>query len=208
MVRADEALKRLMEGNARYVRGELHFPRTCPQTRADAALAQSPFAVIVGCSDSRVPAEFVFDQGIGDLFVIRTAGHRIDSLAIASVEYAVSQLRTRLVMVLGHQRCGAVAAALDWHESPEAWKTDESPVGSNHMPQLLEKLRDVVDRTRPLPGDHLDNAVRENVKTVMRKLVTSSSVIQEGINLDGVQVVGAYYSLDDGTIQLMDTGAS
>ena len=202
-VSADDALKRLMEGNQRYVNGESHFPRICPQTRVETAKEQRPFAVILGCSDSRVPAEIVFDQGIGDLFVIRTAGHRIDSLAIASVEYAVSQLDVRLVIVLGHQRCGAISAALDWHQSPEAWKMDESPVGINHMPQLLEKLRDVVDRTRTLPGDHLDNAVRENIFTVIRRLKESSSVLQESMYLDKLKIVGAYYSLDKGTIQVL-----
>jgi carbonic anhydrase len=202
IVTAEVALRRLIEGNKRYVEGSLHrSPHETPH-RPDLLAAQFPFAVIVGCSDSRVPAEIVFDQGVGDLFVIRTAGHRVDDIAIASVEYAVRELKTRLVLVLGHQNCGAIKAAIDLPASIEAWDPSGA-VATNHIPRLLSKLQEVITRSREMPGDLLNNAVHENVRTVMRKLSDSSSVLQEAIFLDGLKIVGGYYSLETGTIELM-----
>ncbi len=202
-VPADQALDRLMQGNRRYVEGQplrVHQSLQLPGNLAD---GQSPFAVLVGCSDSRVPAEIVFDQGVGDLFVIRTAGHRVDDIAIASVEYAVRELKVKLVVVLGHQDCGAIKAAMNLPTTVEAWPTTGS-VATNHIPRLLSKLQDVIVRSRQMPGDHIENAVRENVRIVIGRLSESSTILQEAALFDGMKIVGAYYSIETGRIDLID----
>jgi carbonic anhydrase len=202
IVPADQALEWLMQGNQRYVQGSpLRVHQGLPQNpRVD---GQSPFAVILGCSDSRVPSEIVFDQGVGDLFVIRTAGHRVDDIAIASVEFAVRKLNARLVMVLGHQNCGAITAAM---AMPTAIEPSTAPgtIATNHIPRLLSKLQDVITRSKELPGDHVENAVRENVRTVIHVLSEHSSILQDALLLDGLKIVGAYYSLETGKIELID----
>jgi carbonic anhydrase len=199
---ADEAVRLLKEGNARYVAGKPARPNQTLFRRSEVAKIQNPFAVLVGCSDSRVPSEIVFDLGIGDLFVIRTAGHRVDDLAIASVEYAVRELGVKLAIVLGHDRCGAVTAAINNPQPIEAWaESIDGPV--NHIPRLLTKLQDVVTRTRDLPGDPIENAVLENVRTVVRKLADSSSVLQDAMVFDGLKIVGARYQLDTGIIDFI-----
>lgn len=201
---AEEALERLKEGNARYVAGKPLRPNQSLDRRNAVANDQKPFAVLVGCSDSRVPAEIVFDQGIGDLFVIRTAGHRVDDIAIASVEFAVDELGARLVVVLGHEACGAVKAAMETTaEIIEPWH-DSSEVATNHIPRLLAKLQDVIERSRNLPGDPMENAVIENVRTVSRILMNRSSVLQEAAKLAGMRITGAYYKLSTGTIEFLD----
>src|SRR5262249_34578591 len=145
-------------------------------------------------------AEILFDQGIGDLFVIPTAGHRVDDLAIASVEFAVRELGVRLVVVMGHQTCGAITAAMQLPHAIEPWH-DPTVIASNHIPRLLVKLQDVIDRSRNLPGDPVENAVKENTHTVMGVLMKNSSVLQEAASLDGMQMAGAYYSLDTGEVE-------
>ena len=204
-VTAKEALQRLQDGNLRYVSNKPLRPNQTAQHREGVAQVQTPFAVLVGCSDSRVPAEIVFDQGIGDLFVIRTAGHRVDDIAVASVEFAVKELGVRLVVVLGHQDCGLVKAAMAMPTvgPVQAWNVD-SPVASDHIPRLLNKLQDVIERSRGLPGDPVENAVKENVRTVMRKLLDSSSILQEASFIGGMQIAGAYYKLDTGVITFLE----
>jgi len=203
IVPADQALEWLMQGNQRYVQGSpLRVHQGLPQC-TQLVEKQTPFAVILGCSDSRVPSEIVFDQGVGDLFVIRTAGHRVDDIAIASVEYAVRQLNARLIMVLGHQNCGAITAAMAMPTAVEPWHA-AGAVATNHIPRLLSKLQDVVTRSKDLPGDHIENAVRENVRTVIHILSEQSSILQEALFLDGLKIVGAYYSLETGKIELID----
>lgn len=210
---AEEALQKLLDGNRRYVEDTAERPRQTSEDRERAALGQAPFAVIVGCSDSRVPAEIVFDQGIGDLFVVRTAGHRIDSIVIASIEFAVRELGARLVMVLGHERCGAVKAALDLVDSGEADALRTSNRGDQgeweanptvHMPHLLVKLLDVVERSRGAEGDPLENAVRENVRTVVRKLTRASTILDQALREDGLKIVGAHYHLAKGEVDLVE----
>ncbi len=187
---AEEGLKRLTDGNKRYVAGGMIHKRQNAVRRTELAKGQHPFAVILSCSDSRVPPEIIFDQGLGDLFVVRTAGHVADDIAIASIEYAVEHLGVRLVLVLGHERCGAVTAAVNGGEAP------------GQIGKLVEAIKPAVEKAKAKVkhGDLLDEAVKANVKIVAEKLRSAKPILSE-IADDGVlKIVGGYYDLDTGAV--------
>jgi len=203
MISAFESLQRLREGNARFasnVRGLDSF--LSQERRTELAKQQEPHAIILGCSDSRVPAEIVFDQGLGDLFVIRVAGNIVAPSQIGSVEYAVEQFGTRLVVVLGHSRCGAVLATLDQLQRP--------------VENQSRNLRSIVDRVRPSVAAFLDtelrhdldalvgHAVRANIRASVNHLRHGSEVLEQLIEHDGLLVVGAEYSLETGHVDFFD----
>src|ERR687886_2158466 len=148
----DEALRFLLDGNARFVAGELEHPNQDAARRETSATAQRPFAVLFGCSDSRVAAEIIFDRGLGDLFVVRTAGHLVGEEVLASIDYAVAVLETPLVVVLSHDSCGAVGAALDAHQSAV------TPAG--HMRHIVERLTPEVLQARAAGIEDRDEVVR------------------------------------------------
>jgi carbonic anhydrase len=157
-VSPDEALRRLMEGNARFVAGHMTHvaPEDVASARHNIATGQTPFAVIVGCSDSCVAPEIVFDEGIGDIFVIRTAGEVVDDVALGSIEYAVEHLGSPLIVVLGHQRRGAVSAAVAGASAP------------GYIETLLKAIEPAVEQTKDQPGDPIENAVRAQEPGVYR----------------------------------------
>ena len=190
-VTADQAEKMLKDGNQRFVKDKVKHPRRGEMRIKEVAKGQNPFAVIVGCSDSRVPLEVIFDQGMGDLFIVRLAGNIVDKAALASVEFAVGSLGVPLVVVLGHQRCGAVAAALQGGKVP------------GHLSTLVKAIQPAVDETKGKPGDPLDNAVRANVKVMVDKLRTSEPILAPAIKAGKVKVIGAYYDLDTGVVSFM-----
>ena len=203
MISAREALERLQEGNRRFVSGIGSRDTLLSHSRrAELAKRQEPFAIILGCSDSRVPAEIVFDQGLGDLFVIRVAGNIVAPSQIGSVEFAAARFGTRLVVVLGHSRCGAVLATLEELQRPTANRS--------------RNLRSIVDRVRPsvegllkteLQHD-LDalvrHAVRANVSVSVDHLRQGSEILEQLIQYEGLLVVGAEYSLETGVVALFD----
>jgi carbonic anhydrase len=155
---ADNALEKLKAGNQRYVTGQLmHHHQTGGRMRA-VAIGQHPFAIVLGCADSRVPPEIIFDQGLGDLFVIRVAGNIIDDAILGSIEYAAEELRTSLLLVLGHERCGAVAATIKHGEL------------LGHISTLVNAIQPAVDSAKQEPGDLLSNAVQTNIKLVVKQL--------------------------------------
>jgi carbonic anhydrase len=187
---ADEALKLLLDGNQRFVAGKLEHPNQTPERRAEVAKGQHPFASVLACSDSRTPPEIIFDRGLGDIFTVRVAGNVADKVVIESLDYSVKHLGVRVVMVLGHRRCGAVIAAVAGHE-------DEGDVGP-----MLSELRPAVEASKGMAGDPVENAVRENVKLVMKNLATSeelSAMVKSG----ELKVVGGIYDLDTGTIEML-----
>ena len=199
---AHDALKRLREGNRLFASGELSH-RTRPSHSGVAASAgQAPFAIILGCSDSRVPAEIVFGQGLGDLFVIRVAGNVVAPSLVGSVEFAATKFGTRLVVVLGHTECGAVRATLDELQQPAE---QQSP-----------NLRSIVDRVRPSVEGLLETdlrhdlealmqqAVRANIRVSVDQLRQGSAILDELIRADGLRVVGAEYSLETGLVEFFD----
>ncbi len=187
----EDALQALLAGNMRYVGTKLAHPNQTAERRAEVARGQHPFAVILGCSDSRVPPEVVFDQGLGDLFVIRVAGHSTNDVVLGSLEYAAEHLGVRLVMVLGHERCGAVEAAVKAGE-----------VGG-HIASVVAAIKPAVDRIAGRPGDPVDHAVRANVELVVAQLKSSTPVLAESVKAGRLKIVGARYALESGWVDLI-----
>ena len=197
---AQEALERLREGNHRFASGTMSVDGLSSRARREEVLAgQKPFAIVLGCSDSRVPAEIVFDQGLGDLFVIRVAGNIVAPSQVGSVEFAAERFGTRLVVVLGHTQCGAVLATLEAIRQPNDAQS--------------RNLRSIVDRIRPavegLVGTGEEDvlvreAVRANVRASARQLRHGSEILERLISDDGLLVVGAEYALETGTVHLFD----
>ena len=203
MISAQETLERLREGNRRFVADLRSRDTLTSQTRRlVSAAGQEPFAIILGCSDSRVPAEIVFDQGLGDLFVIRVAGNIVAPSQVGSVEFAAERFGTRLVVVLGHSKCGAILATLEELERPAE---DQSP-----------NLRSIVDRIRPSveallktelahhPDALVQQAVRANIRVSANHLRHGSKILEQLIQKDGLLVVGAEYSLETGVVDFFD----
>jgi len=194
-VDAEEAVKRLLEGNRRYIAGKNSSSHRTAQRRAEVAKGQHPFAVIVGCSDSRVPPEILFDQGMGDLFVVRSAGNVIDDIAIGSIEYAVEHLGVQLVMVLGHERCGAVDATLKG-----------GAVGGK-LKSVVDAIKPAVEKAKAKAEtsprcDLLCSSVKSNARMVAEKLRKASPVLTDPVENGLLRVIGAYYELDSGLVSL------
>jgi carbonic anhydrase len=203
MISADEALTLLREGNRRFVMDQSRAGAASHhERRLSLVSGQEPFAIVLGCSDSRVPAELVFDQGFGDLFVIRVAGNIVAPSQVGSVEFAASRFGTRLVIVVGHSQCGAVTATV---EELLGRSTTES-----------KNLRSIVDRVRPavqglLSARNVDDvdalmkeAVRANVRASANHLRHGSELLERLIREDGLRVVGAEYALDTGIVTFFD----
>lgn len=203
MISAREALECLREGNQRFVSGSRSHNTFESQTRLHELLAgQEPLAIILGCSDSRVPIEIIFDQGLGDLFVIRIAGNIVASSQVGSIEFAAEKFGTRLVVVLGHTRCGAVRATLEELQRPSEKRS--------------RKLRAIVDRIRPAvegllvtelqhdPDALEQRAIRANVRNSTDHLRHGSQILQQLVQSDRLLIVGAEYSLETGIVDFFD----
>lgn len=202
MIPAREALRRLREGNLRFAAGTPRPEPITSRARNELAAGQAPFAIVLGCSDSRVPAEIVFDQGLGDLFVIRVAGNIVAASQVGSVEFAAAKFDTRLVVVLGHSQCGAVLATLE-----ELQRTTENQ---------SRNLRSIVDRIRPSveglletglrhdPAALVRQAVRANIRLSADHLRHGSEILEQLIQTNGLLVVGAEYSLETGLVEFFD----
>lgn len=189
------ALRELLEGNTRYVAARMTHPDLTAERRAEVSAVQHPFAVIFGCSDLRVPAEIVFDQGLGDLFVVRVAGPVLDDAVLGSLEFATLELGVPLILVLGHERCGAVTATLDTLE--------KGTVPPGHLSHLVDAISPAVKRAKGRPGDALDNAVRANIELVVEKLRTSRQVLAGQVSSGKLRIVGARYDLDSGRVDVI-----
>ncbi len=201
MINPSEALERLRKGNARFVTNE-STRSVSNLERARLASGQNPFAVILGCSDSRVPTETVFDQGLGDLFVIRVAGNIVAPSQIGSIEFAAQKFATRLVVILGHTQCGAVEATIDELQRPaEKQSRNIAAIVSRIRPSVMELLErdELTDR-----DDLIRQAVRENVRYSANALRHGSDIIEELISKDKLLIVGAEYSLDTGVVEFFD----
>jgi carbonic anhydrase len=182
----DEALARLKAGNERFAKSKVSTGKPVAARRAETAKEQHPFAIVVACADSRSAPEIIFDQTIGDLFVIRTAGNLVDDYALGSIEYAVDHLGTRLIVVLGHERCGAVTAALGGGTAP------------GHINSLVRDIQPAVAASKAKEGDALTNAIHENDAEVAAKIRKQA---QLGELASQVRVVEGYYDLDTGKVE-------
>jgi len=194
-----EALQRLREGNARYVGNELTFDVSDAHRRSQVA-GQEPFAVVLGCSDSRVPTELIFDQGIGDLFVIRVAGNIVQPSQIGSVEFAAQKFGTRLVVVLGHTGCGAVEATIKELRQPAGQQSANIAAIVSRVQPSVEGLIDTIDDDEEL----LRHAVRENVRQSADALRHGSTIIEYMVDRGDLMIVGAEYCLESGEVDFFD----
>lgn len=187
----DIALSRVIEGNKRFVAGSLAHPDQTSERRVEVARGQHPFAVVLTCADSRLSPEIIFDQGLGDLFVIRNAGNLLDDHVIGSIEYAIEHLHASLVIVLGHSACGAVSAAVAGGEVP------------GHLPSIVESLAPAVGMARKKPGDAVENAVRINAKLSAAALAQSQPVLAAATLGGQVKIVAARYDLATGQVEFL-----
>jgi carbonic anhydrase len=202
MLTALEALDRLRDGNQRFVANQSTAPLSSHDRRAALVAGQEPFAIVLGCSDSRVPAELVFDQGFGDLFVIRVAGNVVAPSQVGSVEFAAARFGTRLVVVMGHSSCGAITA------------TVEDVLGrgnsrSRHLRSIVDRIRPSIESIRAGRGDGdadalVRDGVRANVRASADHLRHGSELLEDLIRRDGLLVVGAEYALDTGVVTFFD----
>ena len=185
-------IKKLMGGNKRFIEGKTIKPRQDMNTIKSLEKGQQPFATIVGCSDSRVPNEMIFDQGLGDLFIIRTAGQVSAAASYGSMEFAVLKLKTKLIVVLGHTECGAVAAAV---ERPE-----DVP---GHIVTLINEIKPAVAKCAHLPGNQVNNAVRQNVIEQVNSLRDLDPILHKNYKNGEILIVGAVYDIQTGKVEFL-----
>lgn len=184
-----EALKMLLEGNARFVTGQVTHPHQGADRRAEVVGGQKPFAIVLCCSDSRVPPEVLFDQGIGDIFIVRTAGNVADAVALGSIEYAAEHLGSRLILVLGHQKCGAVTAAVQSSSAP------------GHIDSIVKAIQPGVAAAKGKGGDEVLNATKENIRHIVAQIKSCEPILAEMVKEGKVQVIGGLYYLDSGKVE-------
>lgn len=202
MTTAVEALNRLKNGNKRFVEGNLQHRTLDEYERIKLSAQQNPFAIILGCSDARVPAEMIFDQGIGDLFVIRVAGNIIAPSQVGSIEYAVKQFGTALVVVLGHSHCGAVTACIEEIQSGNSQQTP-------NLYSIVERIRPAVHTLAETPlkdnkEELIKHAVRANVRASVSNLRYSSPALEKYIGQGQLLIVGAEYHFNTGTVDFFE----
>ena len=184
----DAALAELKTGNDHHVQHRYQHPHETVERQRELVKGQHPHAEILSCADSRVPPEIIFDQGLGDLFVVRVAGNIATDAELASLEYGAAHLQIPLLVVMGHEHCGAVTAAVE----------GGNPEG--HIGTLVELLRPAVDQTRTMAGDTVENAVRTNVELVVHQLRSSTPILSELVAHNKLKIVGGVYSLDTGKV--------
>ncbi|MBL8066931.1 MAG: carbonic anhydrase [Armatimonadetes bacterium] len=200
---AENAFKRLVEGNARFAEGLNEHVRQNPEARKVAASGQAPHTIVVTCADSRVSPEILFDQGLGDLFVIRVAGNVVDQFGIASIEYAAEHLNSPLLVVLGHERCGAVKAAVETYQAKlESHNESTGDHGSDlaNINALIEEILPSVMEAARKPGDLLANAVDINVENSINQAMGRSAILRKRAEESKFDVIGATYDLDTGRV--------
>jgi carbonic anhydrase len=190
-ITAEQAMKNLVEGNARFVSNQATHPNQAAKRRVEVVSGQHPFAIIVGCSDSRVPPEVLFDQGIGDLFVVRTAGQVMDDVTIGSIEYAVEHLNVPLIVVLGHDACGAVKATIEGGTAP------------GHLGSLVEFIKPAVDEAKASGNESqlLNSSIDINVRNIVNELSATKPILSSKIKEGKLKIVGARYLLNSGTVK-------
>lgn len=188
-ISSSESIQRLLEGNHRYVLDELEHPNTTPTRRDAISSKQTPFAIIVGCSDSRVSPEIIFDQGLGDLFIVRVAGNVIGPIELDSIEYAALCLDSSVVLVLGHENCGAVTAVLNKN--------------TQFIKSIAKLIEPAVKIARKESGNTLENSIKENVRLVISRLKKRKE-IKALIDENKIKVIGGYYDLNTGKVEMIN----
>lgn len=184
-------MKKLMDGNKRFAEGKSVYPRQCAERKKEIIDSHKPFVAILCCSDSRVPPELIFDQGLGDLFVVRVAGNIVSTEIIASLEYAVLYLGVSMIFVLGHEVCGAVQAAID------------GKITEGNIALKLNAIRPAVEMAKTMDGDLLTNAAKCNVKMVTDKLRNCEPILKPQIQDRKIYIAGGYYNFSNGLIDVI-----
>jgi carbonic anhydrase len=187
----DQALAKLIEGNARFAAGGATHPNQSTERRAALASGQTPFAIVLTCSDSRVAPEIYFDQGLGDLFVLRNAGNVLDDHTVGSIEYAIEHLHATLVVVVGHEKCGAVSATVAGGHAP------------GHIHSIVESIEPAFESVKALDGDKVENTVRANARRVAEILSHVEPIVGEAVKSGHVKVVAGRYDLATGRVELL-----
>ncbi len=187
----NKILKQLLDGNKRFYTESSVYPNQSSERRKEISQKQNPLAAIICCSDSRAAPEIVFDHGLGDIFVVRTAGNILDSIAVGSIEYAVEYLNVSLIVVLGHANCGAVNAVIQ--------KFD----GEGNIHKIIKTIKPAVELAKTMHGDLLTNAIKNNIKSVIKKLKSSDPIISKKIKNNKIEIIGAYYCLESGKIEIL-----
>lgn len=190
---AEEALQILKEGNQRFVKGKLEHPNHCEESRQTLAAGQEPIATVLTCADSRVPPVDIFDQGLGDLFVVRVAGNVIGDHSLGSIEYAVKHLHTPLVIVMGHASCGAVAAV------------NSGAALEGHIATLGPAIQTAIKSVEELEGDKVNNASKALAKQIAKTIEGSEPIVADLVKSGAVKVVPAYYDLSSGEVEFLAT---
>ena len=195
---ADEALKSLLDGNQRYISNQMTGQKLCDlPTRESLTKSQKPYAIILSCSDSRVPPEIIFDKGLGEIFVVRVAGNIADPVILGSIEYGAEHLGSPLIMVLGHERCGAVTAAVESKGKPEG---NLGSIINNLAPAVKQAKKNSAGKPKPAL---VETAIDDNVAMVAAALTSKSKVLKHLVAEGKVKIVGAKYDLDDGKVSLL-----
>lgn len=188
-----DAISAIVQGNWRFVQGHPQHPHQGIDRRSEVAKGQKPIAVVVTCSDSRVSPEIIFDQGLGDLFVVRCAGNVVDPAMLASVEYAIEHLGAKLIIVMGHEKCGAVSATIEAALSHKPGKHE------GYIPDLVKMITPSVMRAKKKGGDWLENSIRENVRAVLGEII-KDPILRPLAAKNEITLRGAYYHLDSGSV--------
>ncbi len=192
----DEALQKLMDGNKRYVSGSLMKKDLGDTKRKELAKGQKPFAIVITCSDSRVPPELLFDQGLGDIFVIRVAGNVVDPIALGSIEYGAEHLNAPLLFILGHTKCGAVTATLEAKGEPEG-----------NIGAIVKKIMPAAEKAKKKGGtkdEILETAIKENVKNVYRDVMKKSKIIPHLVQEGKLKIVAGEYDITTGKVAMIE----
>lgn len=189
---AEMVLAKLLEGNQRFVSGQLLHPNHCEESRKLAVSGQTPIATILTCSDSRVPPVDIFDQGIGDLFIVRVAGNIIGDHTLGSIEFAVSVLQTPLVVVMGHSSCGAVSAVMGGKKL------------GGHIATLAPPIQSAAKLVKDMNGDPVNNTSRELAKLIARRIAQSEPIIADHVTDGAVKVIAMYYDLGSGKVDVLE----
>jgi len=192
----DASLQKLMDGNKRYVEGKLGSKDLGDNKRKELAKGQKPFAIVVTCSDSRVPPELLFDQGLGDIFVVRVAGNVVDQIGIGSIEYAAEHLNAPLLLILGHSKCGAVGATLDAKGNPEG-----------NIGAIIKKIQPAAATAKKKGGskdEMMETAIHENVINVYKDIMKNSSIIKHLADAGKLKIVGGEYMLSTGKVEMIE----
>lgn len=197
MISPQEALKRLIEGNERFANNASIHPNRYEETKNALLKQQKPFVAVLSCSDSRVPIEIIFDAGLGDIFAVRTAGHVLSKEVLGSLEYAIKSLGVKLVMILGHENCGAIRTAVDTYQNKSYGELSEN------LQSIMNHIYPAIEKVDCENGDFLNSAVKSNIKYQLEDLLKKDNYIETKVKNGEIAIMGALYSLTTGKVEIL-----